>query len=77
MYFAGGSAGATRMPARFNGVLVCYGYNGAKGCGRLAPGTVATKCQDASNTVFAHVCNAFLKAKGDYCFATHPKHGNH
>ena len=74
--FAGSNARARRMLARFNRVRVCFGYNDPKGCKRLAPGTVATKCQDAKNKVFAHVCNAYLKSMGDYCFASHPKYGN-
>ena len=77
VYYLGGVPGASRQPARFNGVLVGFGYNSARGCGRIAPGTTAARCQDASGTFFAHVCNAYVKSKGDYCFAAHPKHKNH
>ena len=75
---AGGAGGGNRQPARFQGVLCCYGFNSGKGCSRLPPGvTVAKTCKDGTNTTFVHRCNAFVKTKNEYCFADHPRVGNH
>jgi len=61
---ATGTDSKTRQPARFQGVLCCYGFNSAKGCTRLPPGvTVAKTCKDGSNTVFVHRCNAFVNSR--------------
>jgi len=65
-----------RPPPRFQGLAVCYGFNNKEGCRRLAPGTVAPKCQDG-NIVFAHMCNYYLKDKKEYCLQSHPRFGNH
>ena len=74
----GGQAGGgpVRVPARFNGMPVCFGFNGASGCTRLPAGSTAANCMDG-NTRFAHVCNYFTKATGGHCLANHSKHGNH
>ena len=64
-----------RIPARHNGMPVCFGYNSAAGCTRIAPGTAAKACQDG-NMSYAHVCNFFVKGSG-HCLADHPRHSNH
>ncbi len=71
---------ATRVPPpRFNGLAVCFAYNQAAGCARQKQGPQA--CVDAGGTVYAHVCNWFVKGvggqQGNYCMATHSKVGNH
>ena len=77
---AKGGSTNSRTPARHNGMPVCFGYNGASGCGRLAPGTQAAMCVAGSSS-FAHVCNFWLKATpgkaAGHCLASHPRVGNH
>jgi hypothetical protein len=66
-------------PPRSNGLAVCFAYNHAAGCARQKQGPQA--CVDAGGTVYAHVCNWFVKGvggqPGNYCLATHSKVGNH
>lgn len=75
---AGTASGAPRQPAKLNGVLVCFGFNSTGGCRRMAPGAPpSATCKDATTT-FAHVCNAYIKAKNAYCLALHSRiNGNH
>ena len=63
-------------PARFQGMAVCFGYNSAAGCRRLAAGVTASTCTDGKSH-FAHVCNYFLKANNAHCLMQHSKIGNH
>ncbi len=63
-------------PARYQGMAVCFGYNSAAGCRRLATGSSASTCSDGK-THFAHVCNYFVKANNVHCLAQHSKIGNH
>jgi hypothetical protein len=78
---AGGTGtgmGATRTPARFKGLAVCFHYNSKDGCKRPPQGNLA--CKDGSN-VFAHVCNFFIKGSGGqpdkHCLGNHSRFGNH
>ncbi len=74
----GGPPSGNRTPARFQGLSVCYGYNGKSGCNRIAPGTSAITCKDGTGqNVFAHVCNHFFKDKNTHCLQNHPRFGNH
>ncbi len=74
-----GQQAARVPPPRFNGLAVCFAYNQAAGCARQKQGPQA--CVDAGGTVYAHVCNWFVKGiggqQGNYCMATHSKVGNH
>jgi len=77
---AAGNTGIIKTPARWQGLPVCFQYNGAGGCKRPPQGTQC--CKEANgNTVYAHVCN-FLTvgqngATGTHCLAAHPRFGNH
>jgi hypothetical protein len=73
-----GGALSQRTPARFNGIPVCFGFNGRGGCKRAAPG--ANHCVEGSSR-FAHVCNKFLKGVGgkpdSHCLGPHSRMSAH
>jgi hypothetical protein len=67
----GGRAGsmARSAVARFNGDLVCFHFNSAKGCNR---GGKLGGCANKAGTTYAHVCN-FEFSPNNFCFARHTR----
>ena len=60
-----------RSDARFNGLPVCFAYNGK---GRTCTSqSTATGCSPKPNVDYAHVCSKWIFAKNDFCYGSHPE----
>lgn len=67
-------ASGQQTPPRplFKGGLVCYAFNQAAGCGRVASGS-GCKEGGGGGKEFHHVCTFYDRKTSKYCYAAHSK----